>query len=719
MSAAAAPSVRLIGPAIALVAAASGFEGSLADLLPDGLDLVCVILTEADDRLGLNAGFDLLLDAGGGYDIVSFVSATSEIAWTLRVQGNVFVQFANGSTASLEGVEELRSADGLFRPELGEFGAWEIRGSDAVDALLGTGFGDHLYGEGGADRLDGGGGNDQLDGGAGADEMHGGRGDDIFQVNDPGDQAIEGEGEGTDVVYSSVSFSLAGQQVEVLALTGAADLSAIGNALANLLLGNVGANLLVGMEGEDKLDGGFGADTMRGGNGDDVYYVDNVGDVVVELANEGIDTIWTSLLVYSLVGSEIERLGANSDVAHDFRGNAGNNVVSGGAGNDFLRLHDGGTDTAIGGLGNDVFLFGGTLTSADSIDGGAGIDQIAIQGNYSGGLTFGSNVVGIENLAILPGNDTRFGDPGTNLYDYVLTATNAMVAAGVQLVVDANRLRPGEDFTFDGSAETDGSFFIYGGGGVDTLTGGANKDVFIFGGQNQWGASDVVTGGAGTDQLALRGNYTIVFGANQLVGIEQIGMVSAQDTRYGLLGSSYSYNLTMVDANVDGIQMTVDAAPLWPGETLTFNGSAEDDGSFRVFGGRGNDTITGSRNGDIIAGNAGADMLTGGGGGDAFRYVATTDSMTGGVDKILDFLPGTDWIDLSRIDADTNVDGNQAFHWIGSNAFGTSGTPAGELRAYQSGNSWFVEGDTNGDGMADLIIEVVTAAPLEQSHFLL
>jgi len=151
-------------------------------------------------------------------------------------------------------------------------------------------------------------------------------------------------------------------------------------------------------------------------------------------------------------------------------------------------------------------------------------------------------------------------------------------------------------------------------------------------------------------------------------------------------------------------------------------GSAEDDGSFRVFGGRGDDTITGSQNGDIIAGNAGADQLTGGGGGDAFRYVATLDSAPGAADHILDFTPGTDWIDLSRIDADTHAGGNQAFHWIGdSNFTGAQAASAGELRAYQSGNSWFVEGDSDGNGAADFVIEVTVLGPtpLEPGNFLL
>ncbi|HEX8572921.1 MAG TPA: hypothetical protein VF759_09230, partial [Allosphingosinicella sp.] len=296
------------------------------------------------------------------------------------------------------------------------------------------------------------------------------------------------------------------------------------------LAGTPGADVIDGLggndvidtgAGNDRLDGGTGSDILRGGADDDVYVVDNAGDAVEEGPGGGIDEVRTSLAAYSLLGGEVENLTATSDSSHDFRGSSAANVITGGGGNDFLRLQDGGADTANGGAGNDVFLFGAAFGPADVVDGGPGTDQIAIQGDYSGAraLALGSLIVSVENFAILPGDDTRFGDPGTNFYSYEISSLDSAVAAGVQLVVDANRLRPGENLTFNGSTEADGSFFIYGGSGVDRLTGGARNDVFIFGHQGQWGTGDIVTGGAGTDQLALRGNYTITFGANQLVGI--------------------------------------------------------------------------------------------------------------------------------------------------------------------------------------------------------
>ncbi|HEY0044795.1 MAG TPA: tandem-95 repeat protein [Allosphingosinicella sp.] len=401
-------------------------------------------------------------------------------------------------------------------------------------------------------------------------------------------------------------------------------------------------------------------------------------------------------------------------------GDSADNTITGTPQGDFFFVVQGGDDDLSGLAGNDVFFFGGLLTSDDDVNGGLGTDQIALQGDYSGGLTFGADVIGIENLAILRGNDARFGDNAGNFYDYDLALLDENVAPGAQLTVDASGLRLGEDFTFDGSAEMDGSFFIYGGGGDDDLTGGAKNDVFLFGTAGQWGSGDVITGGGGIDQLALRGDYTITFGAGQLVAVEQIALLSAYDVRFGALGDRYDYNLTMNDGNVAGIQMTVDAAALRSDETLSFNGSAEDDGSFRVFGGMGNDVIQGSQNGDIIVGRDRGDTLYGNGGNDIFRYDFVSESNSTERDGIQDFNAG-DLIDLSRIDADTLVAGNQAFDFIGGAAFSNK---AGELRFENislGGPIWLVQGDTDGNGVSDfeVVLVISPADPITSSDFIL
>jgi len=294
-------------------------------------------------------------------------------------------------------------------------------------------------------------------------------------------------------------------------------------------------------------------------------------------------------------------------------------------------------------------------------------------------------------------------------------------------VVNWNTLRVGENVTFNGATESNGHFLTYGGKGNDHVTGGQQDDGFYFGFGN-WGAGDNVDGQGGTqDQLGLQGNYSgasaIVFGATQLSGIEAIVCLPGGDSRFGVPpGSGYSYDLTMNDANVPaGHTLYVNAntllaagGALTSDETLSFNGAAESDGQFIVYSGAGADTLTGGAGDDQIWGGGGADQLRGGLGHDTFGYVDPAHSSASAMDQILDFAGG-DKIDLSPIDAVAGGGAYDAFSFIGAAAFSHT---AGELRAYQSGG-WFVEGDTNGDGVADLVIAVASDHALTSADFVL
>ena len=107
--------------------------------------------------------------------------------------------------------------------------------------------------------------------------------------------------------------------------------------------------------------------------------------------------------------------------------------------------------------------------------------------------------------------------------------------------------------------------------------------------------------------------------------------------------------------------------------------------------------------------------MTGGPGADEFVYVSAAHSTVASQDHILDFGTGADLIDLSAIDAN-NVVGNNAFTFIGSAPFDSN---AGELRAYQNAGTWYVEGDINGDGVADLSIAVTSNHALTAGDFVL
>jgi hypothetical protein len=405
------------------------------------------------------------------------------------------------------------------------------------------------------------------------------------------------------------------------------------------------------------------------------------------------------------------------------QGTAGNDTLGGTPQGDFFMLQNGGEDSASGGLGDDGFYIGGALSAGDRIDGGTGNDQVGLQGSYgAAGTPFvfdAGNFSGIEMLVLLPGDDARFvSAPGVS-FSYFLKTVDGNVAAGEQLAVSFNTLRAGENVGFDGSAETDGSFLIFGGLGNDTLIGGQQTDGFYFG-FGRWGAGDSVDGQGGPlDQLGLQGVYTganaITFGAGQIANIEMLVLLSGGVTRFGSGGAPYGYDITMNDGNVaNGATMYISANTLTADETLTFNGTAESDGRFVVYGGAGNDVVTGSAGNDeirgaggndTITGGLGADTLYGGTGNDTFAYLASGDSTAASMDRILDFGSG-DRIDLSAIDADGNAgNGNSAFTYIGNSAFTNV---AGQLRAVLDGGVWKVEGDIDGDGIADLVIEVTT-----------
>lgn len=119
---------------------------------------------------------------------------------------------------------------------------------------------------------------------------------------------------------------------------------------------------------------------------------------------------------------------------------------------------------------------------------------------------------------------------------------------------------------------------------------------------------------------------------------------------------------------------------------------------------------------DIPIGGGGADVLTGGAGADTFKLGGSTDSPTGTSDRITDFLSGTDKIDLSGIDANSGAGGNQAFSFIGTAAFSNT---AGELRYSYNGTDTALEADWDGDGTADLFINLSGAVTMVVSDFVL
>jgi Ca2+-binding RTX toxin-like protein len=342
--------------------------------------------------------------------------------------------------------------------------------------------------------LTGNAGDNILDGGPGADRMSGGAGNDTYYVDDAGDRVTESSATGGhDVVHASVTFTL-GTNVEDLTLTGTAGVNGTGNALANVLRGNAGANA---------LNGGAGADTMIGGAGDDAYTVDNAGDIVLEVAGEGVDTIRSSVSyaasdhVENLVLIGTGAIDATGNVlANVLTGNSANNMLTGGDGDDYLDGL-GGADTMIGGLGNDTYVVG---QSADMTIESAGEGADTVRSSIT--WTLGSEV---EDL-ILTGS-TAINGSG-NALDNVLTGN-----AGKNSLA--------------GNAGAD---TLDGGAGADTLTGGTGNDTYRL--ARGYGADTVV------ENDATAGNSDI---AQFLAGVvrEQVWFLKAgNNLEASIIGTS-------------------------------------------------------------------------------------------------------------------------------------------------------------------------------------
>ena len=166
-----------------------------------------------------------------------------------------------------------------------------------------------------------------------------------FQVQDNGGTANGGSD--LDQTANTLTFNVTPDS-EVL----------IGTELKDSLLGHAGDDTLVGLGGDDLLNGGVGDDIMVGGKGNDIYIVDSISDIVAEHANQGIDTVQSSVS-YTLPDN-VESLSLTGSSAINGTGNSLNNSITGNTGNN--RLDGGeGNDTLNGGTGTDLAVFGGAF----------------------------------------------------------------------------------------------------------------------------------------------------------------------------------------------------------------------------------------------------------------------------------------------------------------------------------------------------------------------
>ncbi|HHS93860.1 MAG TPA: calcium-binding protein, partial [Rhodobacterales bacterium] len=252
----------------------------------------------------------------------------------------------------------------------------------------------------------------------------------------------------------------------------------------------------------------------------------------------------------------------------------------------------------------------------------------------------------------------------------------------------------------------DGNDRLLGGVGNDALDGDAGNDRLIGGVGN-----DTLDGGAGQDILrGGKGNdtYVVDLATDRVIEAARSGSDTVQSGAISLRLAKY--------ANVENITLTgsdnLNATGNGRANTLTGN-----DGDNRIVGGGGRDEMSGGVGDDLFYGGRGGDRLTGGADADTFQFRSTADSGPGRAARavITDFTQGDDVIDLVLIDAKTGR-GNQAFTFIGDDAFHGH---KGELHFRQTATDTIVEADTDGDGRADMQIQLTGVINLLASDFIL
>ncbi len=628
---------------------------------------------------------------------------------------------------------------------VGTVGNDTLLGGNGYDTLTGNAGNDYLSGGAYSDQLNGGDGNDTLLGGMGADTLAGGAGSDTFKYN----ALIE---MGNNNYLSLGSYSR--DAITDLAVGDKIDLSAI-SGLAFVGLGHDFSKVANQVRIYDEYNETL-LQVDADGDGYADYSITLADNLTIEETATGsrIFQIATNKILNGTTGNDTLTGGNGDDTLN---GNAGNDILIGGYGRDVLT----------GGIGNDSFKYntlsdmgdGSYLGSAkyntDSITDLAVGDKIDL--SAIAGLTF----VGVGNTFSGAANQVRIYDDydvtqlqidinGDKSADYsIILADNLIIeetAVGSKIFqIAAPKILIG----------TTGNDTLTGGNGNDTLNGGDGNDILIGG-----AGKDTLTGGIGNDSFKYttlveigNGDYLGAAGYNRdtitdlavgdkidLSAIAGLTFVGVGNTFSGVanqvcISDDYNATLLQIDTNGDAsadysialagnltIEETTAGSKIFQiAANKTLSGTAGNDtltggngddtlngnaGNDTLLGGYGRDTLNGGDGNDILIGGLGGDTLTGGAGTDNFKFNSLAelgDYYSGSAHKtITDFTAG-DKIDLSGVDANSNLSGNQAFTFV-TDFTGV----AGQL---MQGGGGEIYGDVDGDFSTDFVIYLTGSVP--------
>jgi Ca2+-binding RTX toxin-like protein len=573
---------------------------NVEDLTLTGLASTNATGNALDNRLTGNRG-DNLQDGGVGADVMT--GGLGNDTYVVEDAADQTLEFAG------EGVDTVQASL-----------SWTL--AENIENLILTGTADI---DGSGNTLDniliGNSGANRLDGGLGADTLAGGAGDDTYIVDHAGDSVIEQVDEGIDSVLADVSYALSAN-MENLALTGTGDTSATGNGLDNVLTGNAGDNL---------LNGGAGADTMAGGAGNDGYVVDNLGDTVTEMADAGIDSVFSSVSfvlpehvehltltgesVIDGTGNALDNILIGNEAANQLTGADGNDQLSGNGGDDVLNGGIG-ADHMSGGMGDDLYYVDDALDVVEEVaDGGydtvrtsisltapayverielLGVDNLDATGNELDNALLGNS--GANRLDGALGADAMAGAAGDDVYivdnagDTVVEAAdegNDLVFASVTTTLSDHV----EQLTLTGTADINAT-----GNALDNVLNGNAGSNKLDGGAG----ADTMAGGAGDDNYWVDNAADTVFEAMN-EGIDSI----------------YTQVSYVLPEHVENLYLIGDGS-ISAGGNGADNVLIGNSGDNHITGGAGNDALNGMGGNDTLDGGTGNDVLIGGDGNDTY-----------------------------------------------------------------------------------------------------
>ncbi|MGE0471612.1 MAG: calcium-binding protein [Nitrospira sp.] len=623
----------------------NGGEGN--DVLDGGIGNNILFGEAGDDRVLGGVGHDDLF-GGTGQD---------------HIDGGAGIDYIEGGTGNdmIYGGTGDDRIYGDVNPNLAPPNSFPIGGDDVIDGGEGN---DDLRGGLGNDTLFGGVGHDLLIGGDGDDILNGGVGNDTLLGGGTGADVIHG-GEGNDALYAGTRASSG----------GGGEGSEGGDGFVALSMVVQTVDQLFGDEGDDYLNSGneyFNTNDSRlvGGVGNDIFVIDGVADVVVEEAEEGIDTVET-FINYSLP-DHVENLtfaglpglvGVGNALDNVMRGQ-GQGTLDGGAGNDIL-------------IDAQIYRFGR----------GSGQDMIIEQDTSSAPYFAGGPQDIIQLAADLAPTDVSWNRSGNDL---VLTITDSMDRItipsfyAVALNQGAYRFSPNlyypettinvfsvpyyvapsqiEAVKFsDGTVWTasefnatqlgsyDANTYVFGrGDGIDAIVdfdftaeqttdvlqmraGVLPEDVIV----NRVG-DDLVLGLAGTaDQLTIESYFASVFvvppfaSSGRTVQAYRVELIQFADGTF--------WDATLIAGMVPTLGTDADDFLLGTSQDNEILGLGGHDA---LLGLEGNDQLEGGAGNDYLEGNEGTDLLDGGTGFDTLRGGAGHDTyffnIGDGIDTIMD-----------------------------------------------------------------------------------